>query len=84
MIANERSLKIAEEQLDHKLRFGTAESKAERHNVAKDTEYDYNPELDGDIITSKKNLADTQVVLKHKWVIEDLQSEADLRLNLQA
>lgn len=83
MISNDRSLAVAEEQLDHKLRFGTAASKADRHNVAKDTQYDYNPDLDSDIITTKKNLVDTQKVLKHKWVIEDLQSEADLRLNLQ-
>jgi len=37
MISNDRSLAVAEEQLDHKLRFGTAASKADRHNVAKDT-----------------------------------------------
>ena len=84
MIANDRSLRIAEEQLNHKLHFGTAASKAERHNEAKDTMYDYDPALDGDMITTKKNLVDTQKVLKHKWVIEDLQSEADLRMNLHA
>lgn len=59
MIANDRSLRIAEEQLNHKLHFGTAASKAERHNEAKDTMYDYDPALDGDMITTKKNLVDT-------------------------
>jgi hypothetical protein len=33
----------------HKLVMGTPESKAKYHNVAKDTNYNFNPALDADI-----------------------------------
>lgn len=46
--------------------------------------YDYSPKLDLDMINTKKNLGDSEKILKHKWVIEDLATEADLRMNLQA
>ena len=84
MKATDRSLEIAEAQYDHKLQMGTSESRKSRHNVAKDTEYDFDPQLDLDIRNTKKNLADTEKNLKHKWVIEDLQSEADLRTQAEA
>jgi hypothetical protein len=42
---------------------GTPESKAKYHNKAKDTLYDYEPKLDKDVITTQKNLADTEEVL---------------------
>ena len=31
---------------------GTAESKAKYHNAAKDTEYNFDPKLDKDVITT--------------------------------
>jgi len=61
--------------LNHKLIMGTAESRKKWHNVAKDTMYNFAPTLDRDIITSKKNLEDSQTKLNHKWVIEDLQTD---------
>ena len=39
---------------------GTDASKAKVHNVAKDTEYNFAPELDDNIKHSLKNLADAQ------------------------
>ena len=75
MKANMRSLAIAEKMYKHKLVMGTKASKAQWHNDAKDTEYNFEPRLDRDIIVSKKNLDDTEKRLKHKWVIDDLQTE---------
>ena len=57
----------------HHWDFGTEESKAKWHNKAKDTDYDFAPKLDGDMITTAKNLDNAQTTLKHKWVIDDLQ-----------
>jgi len=54
--ATMNSLAIAEKQLDHKLIMGTDDSKAKWHNVAKDTLYDYAPELDHDTKTTWKNM----------------------------
>lgn len=59
---------------------GTAESKKKWHNVAKDTMYNFAPHLDLDMITTGKNLADTQTKLNHKWVIEDLQTDQQVNL----
>jgi hypothetical protein len=52
MTGTMNSLSIAEEQKKHKLIMGTPESKAKYHNAAKDTEYNYNPKLDKDVITT--------------------------------
>lgn len=35
---------------------GTPESKLQWGNVAKETKYDYNPKLDGDMVASKGSL----------------------------
>jgi len=51
-----KSLKIAEEQLKHKLIMATPDSQAKWHNVAKDTLYDYAPELDDDTKTTWKHI----------------------------
>jgi hypothetical protein len=56
---------------NHKLIMGTPQSRAKWHNVAKDTLYDYHPDLDSHIMDSQKNLADTEDKLGHKWVIEE-------------
>lgn len=58
--------------MGHNLVMGTKASKAKWHNVAKDTMYDFAPKLDADIRTTKKNLADSETNLGHKWVIEDV------------
>lgn len=57
IIGTQNSIKISEDALNHKLIMGTADSKAKWHNVAKDTLYDYHPKLDGDVITTNRNIA---------------------------
>ena len=49
MTATMSNIALAEGMHSHKLIMGTPESKAKWHNVAKDTLYDYNPELDEDV-----------------------------------
>lgn len=44
---NER---IASKMVGHNWNFGSDESKARWHNKAKDTDYDFAPKLDGDMI----------------------------------
>ena len=51
------SIDIAQEMIGHKIVMGTDESKAKWHNVAKDTLYNYKPELDYDIRVSNANMA---------------------------
>ena len=53
MVGTMNSLSIAEAMKKHKLIMGTPESRAKYHNKAKDTEYDYNPKLDKDVITTQ-------------------------------
>ena len=60
----------------HKLALGTKASKAKWHNEAKDTLYDFAPKIDADIRATQKHLADTELRLGHKWVIEDTPEEA--------
>ena len=79
--ANANSLSIAEAMHKHKLIMGTPESKAKWHNVAKDTLYDFAPDLDGDIVSTQSHLDGAEKVVGHKWVINDLQSEADIHLD---
>ena len=69
ILANLASLELAEGMKQHKLEMGTEASKAKWHNVAKDTDYNFAPKLDGDVITTHKNLADAQVTLGHKWLL---------------
>ena len=71
MVGTKNSLSIAEAMHAHKLDLGTRESKAKYHNVAKDTQYNFDPKLDEHILHSQKNLADAEDRLGHKWVIED-------------
>jgi hypothetical protein len=54
------SLSIAEDMTHHKLKMGTAESKAKWHNVAKDTLYDYNQPLDKDVVSTNKHISDAE------------------------
>ena len=66
------SLRLAEDMIGHKLNLGTEESKAKWKNPAKDTDYNFAPALDGDMISTAKNLKDSEANLGHKWVIDDL------------
>ena len=56
MINTDHSLAISEDALSHKLELGTEKSKAKWHNPAKDTDYNFAPKLDGDMISTAKNL----------------------------
>jgi len=47
--------------------FGTEESKERWSNPAKKVDYNFAPKLDGDIIDSHKNLADTETKMNHKY-----------------
>merc|ERR1712178_67085 len=67
--ATASSIAIGEAAHSHKLVMGTPESKAKWHNVAKDTQYNYAPELDEDVAHTAKHLGDTETRLKHKLEI---------------
>ena len=69
MTGTMNSLTIAEDQKKHKLVMGTPESRAKYHNKAKDTEYDYNPKLDKDVITTQQNLEKTQETLGKTFAV---------------
>ena len=69
IISNFNSLNVAEGITQHKLIMGTEESKAKWHNVAKDTDYNFAPALEGDIISTNKNLADSEKALNHHWAL---------------
>ena len=61
------SVADAEKRFDYKLKLGTEESKEYWHNVAKDTLYNFHPELDSDIKTTHKNIDDASEALDHKF-----------------
>jgi hypothetical protein len=69
MTGTMNSLTIAEDQKKHKLIMGTPESRAKYHNKAKDTEYDYNPKLDKDVITTQSNLVNAQETLGKTFAV---------------
>jgi hypothetical protein len=71
--ATMRSIEIGEAAHGHKLVMKTPESEAKWHNVAKDTDYNFAPDLDEDMVHTAKHLSDTQTRLGHQWVIEDVQ-----------
>ena len=83
--ASDASLELAEGMKSHKLNMGTEESKAKWHNVAKDVDYNFAPKLDGDVITTHKNLADSESNLGHHWALAvQLNSELGSDLNLES
>jgi len=62
------NMPVAEKIVGHQWTdFGTEESKAKWSNPAKKTNYNFAPELDGNIRDSIKNLSDTETNLKHKY-----------------
>merc|ERR1712147_611322 len=81
ILDNHHSLAISEGALGHKLEMGTEASKAKWHNPAKDTDYNFRPKLDGDMISTAKHLGDAENSLGHKWVIDDLQINSDVKTN---
>jgi hypothetical protein len=73
ILGTANSISIGEAMHKHKLIMGTPESKAKWHNPAKDTMYNFAPELDGDIKDAQAHLGYAEDQRQHKWVIEDLQ-----------
>lgn len=70
------SLQIAEAQNKHKLILGTKESREKYRNKAKDTEYNYYPKLDSDVVTTQRNLASTESLLGKTLELQ-LESSSD-------
>lgn len=81
IIDSQFNLHNTEAYMNHNLGFGSTKFKAKHHNVAKDTLYNFSPHVDADIRTTAKNLMDTEKVLNHHWVIEDVQLDADVDTN---
>ena len=77
--ANANSLSIAEAMHKHKLIMGTPESKAKWHNVAKDTLYNFAPELDDDMKNTASHLGLAEGIRGHKWNIADVQLDAQVK-----
>merc|ERR1712046_177458 len=63
------SIKIGEEARKHKLIMATPESRAKWHNVAKDTLYNFAPDIDEDMTSTANHLDLAQGMLGHNWVI---------------
>ena len=61
------SLRIAEEQLGRKMKFPDG-----KYKKKDPVDYNFSPRLDGDVISTQKNLADTESVLGHKWKLTDM------------
>lgn len=63
------NISVAQDQYKHVLTIGSDESKKKFKNPAKDVMYNYAPDLDGDILASQKNLADTEEKLEHVYAL---------------
>lgn len=59
MEATKRSIQIGEKAHEHYVEMATPESKAKWHNPAKDTQYNWAPDLDEDVVHTAKHLSDT-------------------------
>ena len=71
--ANANSISIAEAMHKHKLIMGTPESKAKWHNVAKDTLYDYAPELDEDVKSTQDHIGTAETITGKKLNLDQAQ-----------
>jgi hypothetical protein len=71
------SISIGEAMFNHKIIMATDESKAQWHNVAKDTEYNFAPELDHDISVTHSNLANAQEALGTTMLQTQSSSQSD-------
>ena len=67
------SVSIAEAMHNHKLIMGTPESKAKWHNVAKDTLYDYAPELDEDMKATQDHIGVSEKITGKKLNLDQAQ-----------
>ena len=66
-----RSIDMGERAHAHKLIMGTPQSRAQYHNVAEDTLYDDDPELDEDVVSTQSHLGGAETSLGHTWIIEE-------------
>ena len=64
---NFNSLKIAENQLEHKWDFPVG-----KYTNKKVVKYNFNTPLDEDVVVTKKNLKDSESVLGHKWEVKEV------------
>jgi len=71
------SIALAEKMVGHKFQIGTAASKAKWKNPAKEVDYNFAPKMDGDVISTQKNLADAEEKLGHKWDLVQLNSNVN-------
>ena len=53
-------------------------------NKAKDTDYNFNPALDGEVISTLKNLGDAEKSVGHKWNILDVQLDSDINADVES
>ena len=63
---NMNSLAVAEKQLGRKMKFPDG-----KYKKKDPVEYKMSPKLDGDIITTQKNIGDSESTLGHKWKFSD-------------
>lgn len=82
IIDTQNSIAKTEFDMAHNWKYPTGNKKY--HNKAKDTLYDFNPIIDADIRTTQKNLKDAETNLNHHWVIEDLQTGADVNADAES
>jgi hypothetical protein len=73
--ATANSISIGEAQYNHKIIMGTEESKAQWHNKAEDTDYNFKPELDHDMKVTAKNLENAEQTLGTTMVQTGAQSD---------
>lgn len=72
------NLKVAEKTVNHEwTSFGTKESKAKWANPAKKVDYNFAPELDGNMIDSAASLKIAEKQLDHKYTLLQLNAESD-------
>ena len=71
--ATANSISIAEAMHKHKLIMGTPESKAKWHNVAKDTLYNFAPELDEDVVNTEAHIGIGEKIVGRKLNLDQAQ-----------
>lgn len=74
MLGTMSSIDFSEKALKHNWEFGTEASKLFWHNKAKDTLYNFAPELDSDILTTNLNRQNAADAL---GFVEDVQLSAE-------
>ena len=79
---NFASIKTAEGIVGEKFMIGNTGDKWK--NKAKDTDYNFNPALDGEVISTLKNLGDAEKSVGHKWNILDVQLDSDINADVES